>query len=239
MRNGLTSGQLSFLLKAGSDTLPTPMNLRRMNIQCHSRCPLCKAPRPTTAHILNGCHTALQQGRYSWRHDSVLSHLSQSLSSLLPSTHKLYVDLDDQRAMETPQATCTIPPELVSTALRPNIVIREGQNDLRILELTVPTNTPDGLRNARERKQNKPEYGSLINDLEATGLSVMYDTIEIGSLGHFTSATTEAIIQSIPFDRIQSANRILLEAAKVAIACSHQIFLAHKLSEWNSSKPFL
>ena len=52
MNNGLTSGQLSFLLKAGSDTLPTPMNLRRMRIQHDSRCPLCKAPRPTTAHIL-------------------------------------------------------------------------------------------------------------------------------------------------------------------------------------------
>ena len=61
MNNGLTSGQLSFLLKAGSDTLPTPMNLLRMRIQHDSRCPLCKAPRPTTAHILNGCHIALNR----------------------------------------------------------------------------------------------------------------------------------------------------------------------------------
>ena len=33
MRMGLPQGQLSFLLKAGSDTLPTAMNLRRMKIQ--------------------------------------------------------------------------------------------------------------------------------------------------------------------------------------------------------------
>ena len=36
-------------------------------------------------------------------------------------------------------------------------------------------------------------YSSLITDLEAMGLLVEYDT-EIGSLGHFTSATIEAII---------------------------------------------
>ena len=113
MRNGLMSSQL---LRAGSDALPTPMNLRRMRIQCDSGCPLCKAPRPTMAHILNGCHVALQHGRYTWRHDSVLSHLSQSLSSLLPSTHKLYADLE---GVETPQA-----PELISTLLRPDIIIR-------------------------------------------------------------------------------------------------------------------
>ena len=50
MNNGLTSGQLSFLLRAGSDTLPTPMNLRRMRIQHDSRCPyarLLDLQRPT------------------------------------------------------------------------------------------------------------------------------------------------------------------------------------------------
>ena len=82
-RNGLTSGQLSFLLKTGSDTLPTPMNLRHMHIQHGSQCPLCSSVRPITAHILNSCFTALNQGRYSWRHDSVLKELSSLYSPTL------------------------------------------------------------------------------------------------------------------------------------------------------------
>ena len=57
-------------------------------------------------------------------------------------------------------------------------------------------NTPEGLRNDRDRKQNKTEYGILLLDLEDKGWIVSYDTIEIGSLGHFTSSAT--IIQCTP-----------------------------------------
>ena len=237
MNNGLTSDQLSFLLKAGSDTLPTPMNLRRMRIQHDSHCPLCKAPRSTTAHILNGCHIALNQGRYTWRHDSVLSSLFHSLSRLLPPTYKLFADLDGLRAEDNPPAT--IPPSVLSTPLRPDLVFQENQNTVRILELTVPTNTPEGLRNAQDRKQNKTEYCILLSDLEDKGWTVSYDTIEIGSLGHFTNCTSEAIVRTLPLEHIQSTNRTLQEAAKTAISCSQQIFLAHKQLEWNPSRPLI
>ena len=237
MNNGLTSGQLSFLLKAGSDTLPTPMNLRRMRIQCDSRCPLCKAPRPTTAHILNGCPIALNQGRYTWRHDSVLSHIVHSLSHLLPPTYKLFADLSGWRAVDNPPAT--IPPSILYSPLRPDLVIIDNHDSIRILELTVPSNTPDGLKNARDRKQNKQEYGSLLTDIEVKGWNVTYDTIEIGSLGHFTKFTSEALILTLPFEHIDQANKMLQGAASVAISCSHQIFMAHKQSEWNKSQPIL
>ena len=102
MRNGLTSGQLSILLKAGSDSHPTPINLRRMRIQHGSQCPLCSTVRPTTAHILNGCFTALNQGRYTWRHDSVLIKISRVFQSLLPHSTTLYADLDGLRAEDNP-----------------------------------------------------------------------------------------------------------------------------------------
>jgi len=64
--------QLSFLLRAGCDTLPTPMNLARRNIITNPRCALCQGPQPTANHILTGCPAALDQGRYTWRRDSVL-----------------------------------------------------------------------------------------------------------------------------------------------------------------------
>ena len=43
VQSGLPHGQLSFLLRAGSDSLPHPANLRRWNIQCASKCPLCSS----------------------------------------------------------------------------------------------------------------------------------------------------------------------------------------------------
>ena len=74
----LPVGQLSFILRAGMDCLPTPLNLRRLRYQVDSACQLCGSSRPTTLHILNGCPEALNQGRLSWRHDSVLNCLKYS-----------------------------------------------------------------------------------------------------------------------------------------------------------------
>ena len=95
---GLPSGQLSFILRAGSDTLPTPLNLCRWKIQTNPRCPLCNSRSPTALHILNGCPVALNQGRYTWRHDSVLSCLSPNLEN----DQRLYADLPGHRASDSP-----------------------------------------------------------------------------------------------------------------------------------------
>ena len=91
--SGLPSDQLSFLLRAGSDTLPTPLNLARWRIQTDPCCPLCNSQRPTILHILNGCPVALNQGRYTWRHDSVLAYIVSFLSPLLDDDQTLYADL--------------------------------------------------------------------------------------------------------------------------------------------------
>ena len=69
---GFHPGQLSFLLRAASDTLPTPVNLQRWSLQCCARCSLCDTNHPTTAHVLSGCPVALTQQRYTYRHNQVL-----------------------------------------------------------------------------------------------------------------------------------------------------------------------
>ena len=61
--SGLPAGQLSFLLWAGTDCLPSPMNLRRWKLRTNAKCDLCQSPSPTIHHILSGCPTALDQGR--------------------------------------------------------------------------------------------------------------------------------------------------------------------------------
>ena len=61
------------ILYSPTDTLPTPLNLAYWRIQVDPKCPLCGNPRPTTAHVLNGCQRGLEQGRFSWRHDCILA----------------------------------------------------------------------------------------------------------------------------------------------------------------------
>ena len=88
----------------------------------------------------------------------------------------LYADLPGHRASENPPLT--VPVSLVPTAARQDIVIIQGK-DVQLLELTVPIHTKDSLQAARERKQTKPKYIALINDLEAMGFSANLDTLRV------------------------------------------------------------
>ena len=47
------------------------------------KCCLCGFSNPTLKHILNVCTMALKQGRYTWRHDSILQRLVEDLKSFV------------------------------------------------------------------------------------------------------------------------------------------------------------
>ena len=82
----VTSPRLtSFVLGATFDTLPSPTNLKRWHITTEADCPLCSIKICTTAHVLSGCKIALSQGRYTFRHDSILRVLHNTFSKFLSS----------------------------------------------------------------------------------------------------------------------------------------------------------
>ena len=135
---GLPEKQLSFLLRAGCDTLPTPMNLARWNIITSRVCTLCHCTQPTTNHILTGCSIALDQGRYTWRHDSVLQVLVRNFKKDLPPCYKIYADLPGHQASVSPAST--ILPHITSTLSRPDLVV-VSTDSITLLELSVVTNT--------------------------------------------------------------------------------------------------
>ncbi|XP_057310634.1 uncharacterized protein LOC130648598 [Hydractinia symbiolongicarpus] len=76
---------LSFCLSSTYDVLPFPSNLRHWRICTESFCFLCGKQVCTTAHILGACKTALTQGRFTFRHDSVLRELSQLITTFSKS----------------------------------------------------------------------------------------------------------------------------------------------------------
>ena len=120
---GLPVGQLSFVIRAGMDCLPTPLNLRRWKCRTNSAW-LCGSSRPTTLHILNGCPETLNQGHLSWCHYSVRNCLLFFMSKRVSNT-TVFADLPGHCASEIPQATITI--DLSVSTARPDIVLREGK----------------------------------------------------------------------------------------------------------------
>ena len=123
---GCNPGQLSFIPRAASDTLPTSVNLKRWHIQCGARCSLCSCTQPTTAHVLGGCPTSLKQGRFTYHHNQVLQCLTAELKKLLSTAGivSVYADLPGLRASDSPQAT--VPPTIPVTSYHPDIVLCSG-----------------------------------------------------------------------------------------------------------------
>ena len=147
---GCNPGQMSFILCAASDTLPTSVNLKRWHIQCGARCSLCSCTQPTTAHVLGGCPTS--GGYFTYRCNQVLQCLTAELKKLL-STAGIVSDLPDLRASDSPQAT--IPPTILVTSYRPDIFLCSGNNKVALLEQTCPLDSVEHLTSARVRKQEK------------------------------------------------------------------------------------
>ena len=116
---GMPAKQLSFLLRAGSDTLPTPLYLWQWRFKSDAKCPLCDSPWPTVRHILNGCPVAHSLGRYTWQHDSALRILANGLRMCLQPRERLYAILPGLRATDNPPAT--IPGEILDTLVCPDM----------------------------------------------------------------------------------------------------------------------
>ena len=133
IQQGLPAGQFSFILRAASGTLPTPMKLNHWRYKADPQCLHCSSPHSTTLHILNACPSALSKGRYTWRHDSVLCQILDSLSLHLSSLGSLYGDIDGYRAIENPVAT--IPLDILVTSDCPDIVFISKDNSNTIIEL--------------------------------------------------------------------------------------------------------
>ena len=94
---GLPAGQFSFILRAGMDYLPTPLNLRCWGYHVDSTCLLCGSSQPTTLHIWNGCLEAVNQGLFTWCHDSPLNRLLfwSSLYALTLTVVSTKLDLEN------------------------------------------------------------------------------------------------------------------------------------------------
>ena len=112
------------------------------------------------------------------------------------------------------------------------MVAQEGSR-ITFLELTVPHNSAESLRAAHRFKQSK---ANLLGDLERAGFESELVTLEIGSLGHWRVNLANCLARHLNLTKAVIRS-ILDDAAKNAIAGSHQIFLVRHEKHW--TKPSL
>jgi len=169
----LKKGTMKFILNASINTLSTQDNLKLWNKSTSDKCALC-GNRDSTLHTLTGCKVALDQKRYTWRHDNIVKYIADSIDS---SKYTVNADVEGYFAA----TGGTIDPVLAVTLEKPDIVIRDmKKNTVDICELTAGHESNISKNN--KYKTNK--YSWMLTDI--TSMSPRLTAFEVGCRGLIT-----------------------------------------------------
>ena len=197
----------TFTIKYLNNTLATKKNLCKWSHSSSSACSFCHQSE-SFQHIVSSCKSYLEDGRYTLRHNSVLLHISRTLSSLQDSS--LYTDLPSFPS----------PSLITGDSLRPDLVLVLNSTTVYLLELTVGFES--NIKINSERKSDT--YRSLILALQDR----FYDgfiNLCMSALGIFgrSSDSYSSMLKDLHFDTTRQ-QQIIMTASIIAIRCTYFIF---------------
>jgi len=216
------------------------------------RCPHCKnwignqssEDKPVQQHILNGCRTFQNQGRYGWRHTALL-HFIDSLMDR--KNLRVYSDLPERRT----EWDGTVPDQLLGPKFDqfkhlsgPDMVFfsksfdDESTFSVGVVEVSVPWDVRVEAARAEKQQENAVLLEALTTQ---TRTPVLFLSLEIGSYQQRLSEGSKASMrelysftdQSIPYKAFRS--RIV----KLAELASFQLYSTRFESAWPSFSPYL
>eukprot|EP00092_Neocalanus_flemingeri_P045487 GFUD01050852.1.p1 GENE.GFUD01050852.1~~GFUD01050852.1.p1 ORF type:complete len:225 (+),score=45.14 GFUD01050852.1:255-929(+) len=218
---------MKFVLNASIDTLPSKVNLRQWGKVTNDKC-FC-GQRQTLNHILSCCKKALEQGRYTYRHDNILAYISKCLDT---DKFRFYVDIENHQT----SSGGTIPTSALVTTLKPDIVIvYEKKNTMDIFELTVPGETR--IEIAHKLKQDK--YQHFSTDIKYHSVTVI--PFEVGSHTGHISRENKSYLQRL---HKYCKKEVKLKSFKnnistIAVLGSYLIFNNRNTEAWGENETIL
>ena len=186
------------------------------------------------AHVLSNCNVALEQGRFTWRHDSVLSTIINIVRPKLIAGKQLFSDMPGHQA---PHGG-TIPPHILVTNLRPDIfIIDELKREAVVFELTCPWDT--NVDRSHSYKEDK--YAPLVADLSRL-YKVFHFSFEVSARGQVSKAN-RARLKEFAYrccsDSKTITRSLLTNTSKAALLSSFSLFSARKEPSWASPRPLI
>ena len=170
---------------------------------------------------MSSCKSYLDNGRYTWRHNSVLLAIAKSLSSLQHCT--LFADLPSFAS----------PSLITGESLRPDLVLISRDKTLYLLELTVGFEKNILINSKRKSAM----YNALIKDLYSQFSAVHFVNLTMGALGILgtSSLNFHIVLEETGVDKAVQ-RKLTMKLINIAIRCSYYIF-CRRNKEW--TKPDL
>ena len=183
--------------------------------------------------LITGCPVAVDkpQCRYDLRHDSILLHIVKQMhASKTHSGKRIIADVAD---FKLPDGG-TIPPEIVVTNKRPDIVlVDEKTGDVELFELTSCADSLENIKNAQSRKSVR--YALLVGDIKSTGVEAKATPFEVCALGNIPSHARQTIRYLVGKNVARGTFKSL---AKIAVSASYYIFNRRRDMEWRAPPLF-
>ena len=197
------------------------------------RCPFCGNTQ-TLLHVLSNCQVALDQGRFTWRHNSVLSNVILLVKSALIPTFRLYSDLPGFLA----PGGGSIPPHVLVTNLKPDLFIVDDVSRIAVLfELTCPW---DGNID-RSHAYKEDRYAPLIADLSRS-YTTYHFSVEVSVRGQVTTANKsrlKAFVYRVSSDPKRVFKELIPVISKISLLSSFSIFSARNEPSWTNPATML
>ena len=152
--------------------------------------------------MVSSCNWCLENGRYTWRHNSVLFFIANTFSSL----NQISVCADLPSFMS--------PSLITGDSLRPDLLLLTGNKVLYILELTLSFET--NIQANSERNANK--YTPLLQELSSSYNKVILINVSMGALGVMGSSCDSflSLLQDLSIDKV-TQRRIIMKTINIAI----------------------
>lgn len=244
----LPKGFLSFVNRSFTCILAVRTNMKRWNYIKSGRCVRCDSPE-TVKHCLAGCQNALD--RFTWRHDSVLCRILESVEKLNSNSKNskvaIYADLPGKLESTSPKST--IPEKVLDSypcSQRPDLVFvrfndRNEPVFCCLFELTVPfdDNIPIRHNDKIKRYDNPIHPKSLVAEINHHCHCKLF-AFEIGCSGILTKGNKQRSRECL--DKISKISRsdfkqLCYDLSRIAIGCSKKIYECRN-ETWDQNLPF-
>ena len=189
-----------------TNTLATRKNLFEWPIGQSSACSFCLQSE-TLQHVVSSCKLYLDQGRYTWRHDSVLNFIASTLSAL-PSC-SIYAD---RPAFLSPSLS-------TGDSLQPDLLL------ISKTKLCTSLNLPFETKMKVNSDRRALKYNPLHQDLCSKYSQIKFTNLSLGALGTVGSSSDSFIelLKAVDFDG-KMRKAILSRIMNITIRCTYFIF---------------
>ena len=150
-----------------NDALPKIKNMTMSGKASCDICLACKSNAQSLMHVVCGCQIHLQQGRYTWHHNSILANITKAFVGL--KDVQIYADLPGYAS----------PTSVTRSLKRPDLILVHRKENVVVVELTCGFIAK--VRENSERKQTS--YNETLQDLKARYKNATFVNLSMSALG--------------------------------------------------------